>query len=76
MVKDRVFWEAWEAQYIASEPPDFQRNLRLMNAMYEHARSLGVFPLKNPLEGLEDKIRMARMMNVRTDSGADIPGTR
>jgi len=73
MVKDKVFWEAWEAQYIANAPRDFQRNLRLMNAMYEHARSLGAFPLKNPLEGLEDKIRLAKAINVRTDSGTDIP---
>jgi hypothetical protein len=75
MVKDKAFWEAWEAQFIAMEPLDFQRNLRLMNAMYEHARSMGAFPLKNPLEGLEDKIRLARMINVRTDSGTDISGT-
>ncbi|HMD97739.1 MAG TPA: hypothetical protein VKM93_10485 [Terriglobia bacterium] len=67
MVKDRVFWEAWEAQYIANEPVDFQRNLRLMNAMYEHARSMGAFPLKNPLSGLEDKIRLGRMINSLPD---------
>jgi len=75
MVKDKVFWEAWEAQFIASEPTDFKQNLRLMDAMYEHARSMGAFPLKNPLEGLDDKIRLARMMNVRTDFGTDSPGT-
>ena len=41
MIKDRAFGEAWEAQYIASGPPDFRRNLRIFEAMYEYARSLG-----------------------------------
>lgn len=44
MIKDRALWEAWEAQYIASEPPDFRRNLQIFEAMYEYASALGRFP--------------------------------
>lgn len=32
MIKDRALGEAWEAQYISSEPPDFARNLRIFEA--------------------------------------------
>jgi hypothetical protein len=74
MIKDKIFWETWEAQYIASEPPDFMRNLRLVDAMYEHARAIGVFPLQDPLEGLDTKIRLAKVVNVRTNSGTSSSG--
>ena len=33
--------------------------------MYQEARALGVYPLKNPLEGVEVKIRLAEVINVR-----------
>jgi hypothetical protein len=69
MVRDRAFWEAWEAHYIASQPPDFPRNLQLLEGMYELARTMGVFPLANPLEGLETDIRVAKALNVSTASG-------
>ena len=66
MIKDVAFWEAWELEYIAKEPVDFLRNLRLLDAMYEHARLLGAFPPADPLEGIEVKIRMARILNQRS----------
>ncbi|MGD0694312.1 MAG: hypothetical protein ABSB82_05610 [Terriglobia bacterium] len=63
MIKDVDFWERWKAQQIASELDDFQRNLAIMEAMYEHARLLGAFPPAEPLEGIEDKIRLAKVLN-------------
>ena len=74
MIKDRAFWEAWEAQTILSQPADFRRNLALVESMYEHARALGAFPLADPLEGIETKIRVARVLNVPTTSGTDGSG--
>jgi len=63
MIKDVAFWEAWELEYLRNEAVDFARNLRLLDAMYEHARLLGAFPPANPLEGIEVKIRMAQILN-------------
>ena len=68
MVRDPNLWAEWEASYIASQPPDFHRNLELVEAMYEHARHLGVFPLADPLEGLATDIRLAKALNVPTPS--------
>ncbi len=68
MVRDPTFWAEWEARYIASQPADFQRNLKMLEAMYEYARFLGVFPLADPLEGLETDIRVAKALNVPTPS--------
>ncbi len=73
MIKDRTYWTAWEAQGPLREPADFARNLRLLEAMLAHARSLGAFPPPDPLEGLEVRIRMARVLNVRTTTGTTRP---
>jgi hypothetical protein len=70
MIKDVAFCEKWEAQTVLSQPADFQQNLRLVEAMYEHARLLGVFPPANRLEGLDDKIRLARRINFLPDLAA------
>ncbi len=68
MIRDKAFWGAWEDNYIASQPPDFLRNLQLLDGMYELACALGAFPLADPLEGLETDLRVAKALNVSTDS--------
>jgi hypothetical protein len=73
MIKDRAYWTRWEAQGPLREPPDFWRALRLCEAMYEHARSLGQFPPSDPLAGIENKIALARTLNVRSVAGTDQP---
>jgi hypothetical protein len=73
VIKDRRSWEEWEAEYRRKEAPDFLRNLKLVEAMYEEARSLGLFPLAHPLEGLDVKIRMARIIGVSAASGKNCP---
>lgn len=71
MIRDRDFWTAWEAQGPLREPLDFWQALRLCEAMYEHARSLGRLPPSDPLAGLENKIALARALNVCTAAGTD-----
>jgi hypothetical protein len=63
MIKDPEAWRAWEDEYIRSRPADYQRNLKVFEAMYEHARRLGVFASQDPLEGIEFKTRLARDLN-------------
>jgi len=38
-------------------------NFELVEAMYEEALSLGVFPLKNKLDGIEVDLRIAKVVN-------------
>jgi hypothetical protein len=71
MIKDRALSEAWEAQYIASEPPDFRLNLRIFAAMYEYVWSPGRFPPTGSLDELESRIKLARVLNGRNPSGKD-----
>lgn len=71
MIKDAHAWEKWENEVALGEPPDFRRNLMLLEAMYQEARTLGRFAWADPLEGLESRIQLARAINVRTPPGTD-----
>ena len=66
MIRNAEYFREWEKEFIASRPADLAENLRLYEAMYEEARRLGALSLKDPLEGIEHKIRLARMLNVST----------
>lgn len=44
-------------------PVNYERNLRILEAMYQEAKSLGVFPLKDPLDGIEADLKLARVLN-------------
>ena len=68
MIKDLTLWEKWERETVLREPADFRRNLRLLEAMYEEARALGVMAVPPGLEGLESRLRLAKVLNVRATS--------
>jgi len=63
MVKNTLKLQAFEAERIRSEKVDVEQNLRILDALYEEALMLGALPLKDPLEGIEVKIRLARVLN-------------
>ena len=63
MVKDGKLLAEFEKAYTASEKPDYSRALGLFTAMWEEGLLLGVLPLKDPLEGIEVDIRIARILN-------------
>ena len=63
MIRDREYWEQWERERQRCEAPDFARNLRLVEALAEEAKALGVWERKDPLEGIEVKIHLAKVVN-------------
>ena len=63
MIKDRAYWEAWEAGGPLREPPNFERVLALMDDFLAYARRLGVFPPSDPMEGIEHKIALAKKLH-------------
>lgn len=69
-------WERWERDYIAGEPPNFWKNLHLLEAMYEHARALGVFPPADPLDGFETTLWLGKVVNVSTTPGKNRTGSQ
>ncbi len=71
MIKDRAYWEAWELRGPLREPPDFEHALQLMDDFREYARSMGVFPPSNPLEGIEHKIEWVRKLHAGPPPGTN-----
>lgn len=45
------------------EKTDYKENLRIVNALYQEAVALGVFPLQNPLDGIEVDKKIAYAVN-------------
>ena len=60
MIADRAHWRRWETEYIRQEWVDIDRNLRLYEALYQHARQMAAYPPTDPLEGVSRKTRLAR----------------
>jgi hypothetical protein len=63
VITNRERFEQFERELIRSRKADYQENLKIFEALYREAVLLGVLPLKDPLEGLEVDIRMARVLN-------------
>jgi len=53
----------FENRLIAKEKVNIKRNYRIFEALYREAVALGVFPLKDPLEGLDAKAKFVRKIN-------------
>jgi hypothetical protein len=63
VVKNAAMLERFEAEFMRSQPVDFQRNMAIVEALAHEAQTLGVFRRKDPLEGIETIIRVARAVN-------------
>jgi len=63
MVKNTLKLQAFEAARIRAEKVDVEQNLRILDALYEEALMLGALPPKDPLDGIEVKIRVAKAVN-------------
>ncbi len=63
MVRNCATLEQFELEQIRSTRPDFRKNLAIVEALYQEALNLGVLPRKDPLEGIETVLRIARVVN-------------
>jgi len=68
MIRDIIYWNQWEEELQRRTPVNVERNFRLMDAMYQEARQLGLIPRSNPLDGLEAVILYAKAINVPSPS--------
>lgn len=64
MVRNEKLLRRWEAEWLKSQPSNYLENLRIFEALYQEAVALGVLPLKDPLEGFELKIQLAKNLHV------------
>jgi hypothetical protein len=62
------FWRHWAKGEWAKSPmrrdkSDLLRNLKLLDQLYKEAKALSVFPLQDPLSGLDIDIKIAKVIN-------------
>jgi len=53
----------FEIENLRKEKLDTRKKFKIVEALYKEAVALGVFPLKDSLEGLEVDIRIAKVIN-------------
>lgn len=63
MIKNREVLQKFEDKRVKQEKTDLLKNILIVEALYQEAISLGVFPLKDPLSGIEIDIKMAKVLN-------------
>jgi hypothetical protein len=68
MIKDAALLEEFEKAQKGCSQPDYFKHLYIFEALYHEAKTLGIFPLKDPLDGIDVDIRLAMVLNVRKTS--------
>ena len=63
MIKNPDILEQFEKQRTREEKLSFEEALKIFEAMWEEGVNLGVLPPKDPLEGIEVDIKIARIIN-------------
>ena len=56
-------FQEFEIELLRNEKLDLKSKFKILEALYKEAVALGVFPLKDSLEGLEVDIRIAKVIN-------------
>jgi hypothetical protein len=63
MVKNPEILKDFEEEYIKNDTRTRLERIKKYDELYNFAVLSGVLPKKNPLKGIEDKIRLARILN-------------
>ena len=64
----------FEREFESGIQVDPYRNFRIVEALYEEAKAFRIFPLKDPLDGIDVDIRIAKVVNSISESaGEDSP---
>jgi len=63
LIKNPDILKRFEREVIKKEKLSFEHALAIFEAMWKEGVNLGVLPPKDPLEGIEVDIRIARILN-------------
>ena len=63
MVKNKRALEKFERKLSAGTRPDYRANVKAFERLLIYAKQIGKFPPKDPLDGIEVDIRIARILN-------------
>lgn len=56
-------WQEFERKEMIREHLDIEQKFRILDALYEEALFLGIFPLSDQLEGIDIDIKVAKVVN-------------
>jgi hypothetical protein len=63
MIKNTELLERFEYKQLRKETLSYKDALKIYESMWLEAKALGILPLKNPMDGIEVKIRISRILN-------------
>lgn len=63
MIKNCRKIRDFEKKLLKKEKINIKRNFMIVDALYKEAVTLGALPLKDPLEGIDIAIKIARVVN-------------
>ena len=63
MKRDNEEFQKFKKELIRNEKLDIENNFRIIDAMYDEAVESGAIPMKDPLEGIETDIKVAKVVN-------------
>lgn len=63
MIRNYKEYSEFEDELISKEKPDIAKNFLIVEEMYKEAVALGAFSNRDPLEGIDVKIRIAKILN-------------
>jgi hypothetical protein len=63
MIQDASKLDRFEKEFLRTQKPDLVKNFKIVEALYDEAVALGAIPLKDPLEGIEVDIKIAKAVN-------------
>jgi transcriptional regulator with XRE-family HTH domain len=53
----------FELDFLREEEVDITRNFHIVDALYNEAVTLGIIPLRNPLDGIQVDLKIAKVVN-------------
>lgn len=64
MIKDTKLLKKFEDNLIKKEKLSYYDALRIFEMMWQEAHTLGILPPSDPLDGIETKIKISKILNL------------
>lgn len=63
VIKDIGFYRRFEDSQLEKDKSNFKKKMRIYEELWKEGKEMGVFPLTDPLEGIEEDIKLAELLN-------------
>ena len=63
MIKNPNILKEFEIDLIKRERLSYNNALKIYEALWQEAKTLKIFPLKDPMDGIDTKIKIAKILN-------------